>query len=154
MKIVKKPIVKGQFKDLTIVYSLSLRLYVKIQTYDKEKEQYKCIVLGSLSLPLGGLMRIIPVPRRTSDIHEPSPLIKNSVDNSKNSAGTMKIEFSFSFAMWILVCLLILCHASAEFFPLWIVHLRAHGGSFAMFASAGLNALVKVLKPLAKLIDL
>eukprot|EP00605_Chrysophyceae_sp_TOSAG23-4_P000909 GSChrysophyteH1.ASY1.ANO1.1003.1 assembled CDS len=115
---------------------------------------YKCIVLGSLSLPLGGLMRMIPVPLRTSDTHEPSPLIKNSVDNNKKAPGTMKIEFSFSFAMWILACLLILCHASAEFFPLWIVHLRAHGGSFAMFASAGLNALVKVLKPLAKLIDL
>jgi magnesium-transporting ATPase (P-type) len=43
----------------------------------------KCICLGALSLPLGGLMRLIPVSESIEDFAELSPLMRESYEKEK-----------------------------------------------------------------------
>lgn len=96
-----------------------------VRTVHLNQEQWiKCILLGALSLPLGGLMRFIPVQDSGNDIAELSPLIE---DNRKkliaqggsgksgklsrsaegNTEETRKVNeeglFSFSFLLWFAV---------------------------------------------------
>jgi calcium-translocating P-type ATPase len=64
-----------------------------------EDQWIKCVLLGSLSLPLGGLMRLIPVAENKRDFAAVSKLIKVSRKRTvKRSSG-----LSFSFFVWLVV---------------------------------------------------
>jgi P-type Ca2+ transporter type 2C len=50
----------------------------------------KCILLGAMSLPIGGLMRLIPVKENESDFAEVSPLILASAEANKQQGEKEK----------------------------------------------------------------
>jgi hypothetical protein len=79
------------------------------------KEQWiKCILLGALSLPLGGLMRLIPVRDRTSDLATLTPLMEQAqvaakgarrlqLSESHTAAASTTSVLPFSFLVWLFV---------------------------------------------------
>ena len=87
---------------------------------------YKCTVLAALSLPLGGLMRFVPVPHSTGQIHQPSPLLSGRAYTTKGSdSGSGDSLTSLSFILWCCVCIAFTALFTAEFGEVFAVHLDA-----------------------------
>jgi hypothetical protein len=61
---------------------------------------YKCILLGALSLPVGGLMRLIPCEDSKTDFAAVSPIIKTPV-LVKTTVSSDSLS-SPSFILWLL----------------------------------------------------
>lgn len=87
-----------------------------VRTVGLSNDQWiKCILLGGLSLPLGGLMRLIPVDDDAKDFAELSELITENRKKALNEAGvsSKKLrntsiasegeEFTLSFFLWFFV---------------------------------------------------
>lgn len=82
-----------------------------VRTTHLTTEQWvKCVLLGALSLPLGGLMRLFPVTDRLSDYAELSELIsanqaKLGKNGKRRGPGAEQGEgmFSLSFLLWFVV---------------------------------------------------
>jgi len=84
-----------------------------VRTVHLDQEQWiKCVLLGALSLPVGGVMRLIPVSDSTKDFAEMSELItanRAKAMNGKRSTEKRKQDassddgFSFSFLVWFLL---------------------------------------------------
>jgi calcium-translocating P-type ATPase len=93
------------------------------------KDQWiKSVLLGSLSLPLGGLMRMIPVSESEADFAQVSPLIKNVVDadreaSRKAAAEQKDAHMTPSYLAWLAVCGASVALTLAEFSGLWMGHL-------------------------------
>ena len=71
--------------------------FVRVVPLDNE-QWIKCILLGALSLPVGGLMRILPVRESKSDFAVLSDLIKNNqkkMPKTEKKAGSHSSVFSF-----------------------------------------------------------
>lgn len=94
---------------------------------------YKCILLGALSLPLGGLMRLIPVRDAESDFAPVSPLIQ-AAHQSRNSQSNTAVKdnngFSLSFLVWFAVVTAIPVIAYQEFESAWMPHIQFVAGKF------------------------
>mmetsp|Transcript_14213 Transcript_14213/g.23654 ORF Transcript_14213/g.23654 Transcript_14213/m.23654 type:complete len:1068 (-) Transcript_14213:64-3267(-) len=81
---------------------------------------YKCVLLGALSLPLGGLMRLVPVPDSANDFAVLSELMKANrktvteshkkrlaKQGNDGSSSSSSSVFSFSMLLWFLVVTLL-----------------------------------------------
>lgn len=87
-----------------------------VRTTPLSHEQWlKCILLGALSLPIGGLMRLIPASEDKENFAQLSPLIQK---NSKRAEEASEAErragrdkegsgFSLSFFIWLLLVAII-----------------------------------------------
>jgi Ca2+-transporting ATPase len=93
-----------------------------VRTVPLEAFQWrKCIILGALSLPVGGLMRLFPVQNSQEDFAELSPVLKNA---RKNRSAKEKLEAaaaehdytSPTFLVWFGVVFGIIGLAVKEFF--------------------------------------
>jgi len=93
-----------------------------VRTVSLTHDQWiKCVLLGALSLPLGGLMRLIPVPANVKDFAQVSDLIKI---NRKKSAGKTSLSkgdanFTPSFFVWLVVVSVIPLVTYQNFEPHW-----------------------------------
>jgi magnesium-transporting ATPase (P-type) len=106
-------------------------------THLNQMQWLKCVVLGALSLPVGGLMRLIPVKDSTSDFAEIPAFLKNQAKklkliNNNNNANTSSKKslddsksHSFSFFVWFFVASLITALAVNVFAELWIKHVQS-----------------------------
>lgn len=80
-----------------------------VRTVSLTQDQWvKCVLLGSLSLPLGGLMRLIPVPENKKDFAEVSELIQKSgkkaaAEGKKKNKDHSQGKFTTSFFVWLIV---------------------------------------------------
>lgn len=75
-----------------------------VKTVPLEFSQWiKCILLGSLSLPVGGFMRLIPVSESRSDFAQISPLIKQNAKSQKSQKIKPEPSSNFSFFIWFVV---------------------------------------------------
>jgi hypothetical protein len=79
--------------------------FVRTKALDYDQWQ-KCVLLGSLSLPLGGLMRWIPVTDSSSDFAQVSDLIaaNRKAGLAKAAAKMTKDTGSLSYLVWLTVC--------------------------------------------------
>jgi len=92
----------------------------------------KCILLGSLSLPVGGLMRLIPVKDRESDYADVSPLVAAAVA-SRSTEKTQVAEHrqreeassDLSFYVWMLTVLTLPAVTFSVFQASWSIHFSA-----------------------------
>jgi len=87
-----------------------------VRTAPLSKEQWlKCILLGALSLPVGGLMRLIPAGENKENFADLSPLIQKNYKRAEEAseadrrAGRDKegSGFSLSFFIWLLLVAII-----------------------------------------------
>lgn len=82
----------------------------------------KCITLGALSLPLGGLMRLIPVADSLNDFAEVTSLVKANINERKSEHSNEKESImSFSFLLWLAVAGIIPVIAYQQFGEVWTV---------------------------------
>lgn len=98
--------------------------FVKTQGLD-QAQWIKCAILGSLSLPLGLLMRFIPVIENDSDFAEISPLIAESLKQRKQEIATKSKSssgISFSFVVYIAALALSIHFVVQEFGEKWTGH--------------------------------
>lgn len=82
----------------------------------------KCVVVASLSLPLGGLARLIPVKDRESDFAEISPLIKQKEYKDR---GEDRNAYTGSFFVWLAVNVVIVALAVSHFGDTWLGHMES-----------------------------
>lgn len=88
-----------------------------------QNQWVKCFVLGSLSLPLGGFMRLIPIFESERDFAEVSPLIKQA-QGKVNIAAPRTSPFQLSFLLWLAVVGLAISASYYEFADKWSVHAK------------------------------
>lgn len=76
-----------------------------VRTVPLDADQWvKCILLGALSLPLGGLMRLIPVRESRADFAAVSPLIKTCARKNKETIKEPRqSSLTMSFMLWLVV---------------------------------------------------
>ena len=82
-----------------------------VRTVGLTNDQWiKCILLSSLTLPIGGLMRLVPIDDSETDYAETSKLITTtSIDNDhkgKRDESTRKVQsqqWDVSFLLWLVV---------------------------------------------------
>ena len=83
-----------------------------VRTVGLTNDQWiKCILLSSLTLPIGGLMRLVPIDDSETDYAESSKLITTttSIDNNHKGEGhesTSKLQsqqLDGSFLLWLVV---------------------------------------------------
>lgn len=109
-----KGIVKNPLFIVIILFTVAAQYIIVqhggdfVKTAPLNPDQWlKCIALGALSLPLGGVMRLIPVPENTNDFAPISPLLKSSCESQQKKHNNNKDEnnsgFRFSFLVWFLV---------------------------------------------------
>lgn len=109
-----------------LVFTLIAQYYIVtyggkqfVGTVPLDKSQWiKCILLGSLSLTVGGIMRLVPVRDNKDDIAAISQLMLDSKKIvERNTVKDAALKFSFSFIVWLstvaIIPVLIL-----EYFPL------------------------------------
>ena len=84
---------------------------------------FKSVLIGAISLPLGGLMRLIPVSEREDDFAAVPKLVEASV-HAKGKATEKDPINALSFSLWLGTCLLISVKAFNEFSSLWIHYLE------------------------------
>mmetsp|Transcript_22674 Transcript_22674/g.22874 ORF Transcript_22674/g.22874 Transcript_22674/m.22874 type:complete len:1042 (-) Transcript_22674:604-3729(-) len=82
-------------------------------------------LLGALSLPLGGLMRLIPVTENENDFAPVSELIKMAApkDHTRGKEEKQSNDV-FSFMVWLSVCAIIPVAAWVSFGDKWMAHLE------------------------------
>jgi Ca2+-transporting ATPase len=82
-----------------------------VRTVHLDNDQwYKCILLGALSLPVGGLMRLIPCQDSESDYATVSPLIKTKTAEKGYTIAKGNPYFAKpdpSFSIWFVTCCII-----------------------------------------------
>lgn len=82
----------------------------------------KCILLGALSLPIGGLMRLIPVKESEFDFAKISDLVTLSAKHDgKVKKDDLLLEDFLSFTIWLSVCALIPVMVYSSFADKWVV---------------------------------
>lgn len=94
-----------------------------VKTTPLNQDQWiRCIVLGALSLPLGGLMRLIPVKERDSDFAQVSPLITKTLARKTDSVKSTNLEairhaspYTSSYFLWLGVALAVPVIAYSKF---------------------------------------
>jgi hypothetical protein len=95
----------------------------------------KCILLGSLSLPLGGLMRLIPVQDSDTDFAVlPSILVQKSheakmklMENKNFLTEEQKSEYRRSFQVWLFVVMISPLLTYYAFEEQWAPHVKSFG---------------------------
>jgi hypothetical protein len=96
-----------------------------VRTTHLNQEQWiKCILLGSLSLPVGGLMRLLPVSESGKDFAVLSDLIKTNQQKSTKHAGSVsgaseKSLFSASGLLWLVAVTVLPLIAYQHFEEFW-----------------------------------
>lgn len=104
-----------------------------VRTVALNQDQWlKCVLLGSLSLPIGGLMRLIPVRDRESDFAEVSSLVTAAVA-SRTTEKSQAIERvhheessgDLSFYIWLLTVCTLPVVTYSVFQSSWGVHASA-----------------------------
>lgn len=84
---------------------------------------YRCILLGSISIPVGGLMRLIPVRDSEADYAIISPLMEKSYNAARSSiSAAADSSVSLSFIAWFAVVGAIPALVYQEFGSQWAVH--------------------------------
>ena len=98
---------------------------------------YKCGVLGAISLPIGGIMRNLPVKDSKSDFAV-LPEIADKLANEarkNNKAGKIVKEDNFvdilTYTLWLTCCFVIVAQALIEFGEPWLSHFK--GSAFDVF---------------------
>jgi len=77
-----------------------------VRTVSLSSDQWlKCFLLSSLTLPIGGLMRLVPVRDNESDYAEISKLIASTTTTTKDELKSINStqQFDLSFLVWLLV---------------------------------------------------
>jgi len=97
-----------------------------VKTAGLSNEQWmKSFLLGAVTLPLGGLMRLIPVADDPNDFAKVSPLIRES--ESKKAVlkreEDKKLNDGFSFLLWLSVCAIIPVLTYSSFASKWGPHI-------------------------------
>jgi hypothetical protein len=103
----------------------------------------KCALLAGLTLPVGGLMRYIPVSDRVEDVAQ-LPAFVRQLSSSRAGAGAggsaagadSNVWGSLSLALWLASCVYVIAHVADEFGSLWAGHMHTMGGSWAVAARA------------------
>lgn len=94
-----------------------------IRTSSLSEEQWiKCILLGSVSLTLGGFMRLVPVKDSDSDFAVVNKLIAKHLSIKSSSierVSKSKKSFGISFWVWLAVVGVIPCIVCAKFDSHW-----------------------------------
>jgi calcium-translocating P-type ATPase len=97
-------------------------------THLTQDQWIKCILLGALSLPLGGVMRLIPVSDSASDFAELSKLISTNRDKAMKGQSSEKRRqetssaedgFSLSFLVWFVAVTVIPLAVAHRFNEHW-----------------------------------
>lgn len=84
---------------------------------------YKCILIGALSLPVGAMMRLLPIENSEDDFAELSPVLENARNQTKSTKSKKELAkeeatgFSLTFLLWIGVVGSIISLAAKEFLP-------------------------------------
>jgi magnesium-transporting ATPase (P-type) len=97
---------------------------------------YKSVLIGSLSLPIGGLMRLIPVSENQDDFAEMPALLKTAVSKREKGGGSSAkkgqdesengLVDSMTFALWLVVCFFVCALAFTEFGAMWMAHIETY----------------------------
>ena len=98
---------------------------------------FKSVLLGALSLPFGGLMRLIPVKENEEDFAAVPELVTASAKAQAMDGGADSLNAA-TFSLWLVTCLVISVKAFNEFSALWMGHL-------ALFLPPTLAAIVMPL---------
>lgn len=93
---------------------------------------YKSVLIGALSLPIGGLMRLVPVRENPDDFADFPELLstavsaraKESKGQSEESGETTNMMGAFTFSLWLVACIMASTLAFTEFSSLWMVHME------------------------------
>ncbi len=87
---------------------------------------FKSVLIGAISLPLGGFMRLVPVSEREDDFAAVPELVEDSarVVSKHEKAHQKDSVNALTFSLWLGTCLLISAKAFKEFSSLWIAHLE------------------------------
>jgi magnesium-transporting ATPase (P-type) len=97
-------------------------------THLTQDQWIKCVLLGALSLPLGGVMRLIPVSDSTTDFAELSKLISTNRDKAmkgqssekrRQESSASESDFSLSFLVWFVVVTVIPLAVAHRFNEHW-----------------------------------
>jgi len=101
----------------------------------------KCALLAGLTLPVGGLMRYIPVSDRKEDVAQLPAFVRQLTASHAGRAGAgagagASVSELLSSAVWLASCVYVVQHVSEEFGLLWVGHLHAMGGAWAAAAHA------------------
>jgi len=105
-----------------------------VRTAEMTNEQWvKSMLLASLTIPLGGFMRLIPVSETSADYATPSALLGNNNNNNNynnnNTATTKKIvptsiSSGISFFVWLLLVAVIPALVFQHFEAAWTDHIK------------------------------
>lgn len=98
----------------------------------------KCALLAGLTLPVGGLMRFLPVTDRKEDVAQLPAFVRElTTSHAGSSTGRTGpgLAETLSFAVWWAASASVAKVALEEFGPLWMGHLQALGGHWAAVAS-------------------
>ena len=84
---------------------------------------YRCILLGAISLPVGGLMRLVRVNDSEADYAVISPLMEKSYNAARSSPSAFaENSVSLSFILWFAAVGAIPALVFQEFGSQWVVH--------------------------------
>jgi Ca2+-transporting ATPase len=93
---------------------------------------YRSVLIGSLSLPVGGLMRVFPVSENPDDFAEMPELLRAAISSRGGRKGKHDaveegagVTGAVTFSLWFVACLLICILAFTEFSSLWMAHVEA-----------------------------
>lgn len=94
-----------------------------VRTVPLSADQWmKCIALGALSLPLGGIMRLIPARESDPDFASLAPIMKTSYNQQREKRREKeekKRGVAFSFVIWVAVVGLIPVVTFQQFKDRW-----------------------------------
>ena len=88
-----------------------------------EHQWIKCIKLASLTFPVGGIMRMIPVSESEDDFARTSDLLAGVIANRKPVQESSASKFTFF--LWTVLVGAVCATVYAEFGDRWIVQIRA-----------------------------
>lgn len=95
-----------------------------VKTVGLSHEQWvMSFLLGALSLPLGGLMRLIPVSENPNDFAHVDEHI-SKVDKHSPSDSVPAVQDLLSFLVWLSVCGIIPMFVWESFGAKWVIHLQ------------------------------
>ena len=99
----------------------------------------KCALLAGLSLPLGGLMRLIPVTDLATDVRQPPEFVRKLTTRHRANDGTKSNGFdvaeAMSMSLWLCACAGITIAVAQSFGVIWSHHLAGLGGRWVLFAA-------------------
>lgn len=96
---------------------------------------YKSVLIGSMSLPVGALMRVFPVSENPDDFAEMPELLRAAVsarsggkedkDKAAAATGGGGVLDAMTFSLWLVSCIFICTLAFTEFSSMWMAHTEA-----------------------------